>query len=151
MKLRIEGFLACSQVIAMRSLCVQSVVLFVCIVGVLVAPGYSYRLSDALKLKNGIVDRKVPRFSTQHGSHLHPSRARAEKFQTSLWQQTKSMAAEEGRLRSKVRHRCFWKRHLTRYRPTYFQYTTMWVISLGHPFWVFHLVGPEQCTSKLLI
>lgn len=71
-------------------------VLFVVLV--LVAPVYSYRLSDALKLKT---DRETPRFSTQHGSHLRPSRARAEKLQTSLWQQTKAMAAEEGRLRSK--------------------------------------------------
>jgi len=89
------------QAVAMRSLRVQSVVLFVCIVVVLVAPGYSYRLSDALKLKT---DRKIPRFSTQHGPHLHLSSARAEKLQTSLWQQTKSMAAEEGRLRPKVGH-----------------------------------------------
>ena len=85
----------------MRSLRLRSVVLFVCIV-LLIGPGYCYRLSDALKLKSGAEDRRTPRFSAQHGQHINPSKVRAEKLQTSLWQQTKYMAAEEGRFRAKV-------------------------------------------------
>jgi hypothetical protein len=78
----------------MRGFRLRDVVLFLCVV-VVIAPGncYRYRLSDALKLKS---------VSAQYGQHLHPSRERAEKLQASLWQQTKAVAAEEGRLRGKV-------------------------------------------------
>ncbi|XP_024383999.1 polygalacturonase QRT3 [Physcomitrium patens] len=83
----------------MRSLGLRNVVLFVCLL-FLIAPGYSYRLSDALKSNLRVGDRNILRFSAQHG-HLNPSRERAQLLQTSLWQQTKAMSAEEGRLRDK--------------------------------------------------
>ncbi|XP_024378245.1 polygalacturonase QRT3 isoform X1 [Physcomitrium patens] len=86
-----------SRDIAMRGFHSQNVVLFVSIF-VLIAPGYCYRLSDALKSGEG--DLRIPRFSVQIG-HLHPSRERAERLQASIWHKTKIMAAEEGRLHAK--------------------------------------------------
>jgi hypothetical protein len=48
----------------MRGFRLQDAVLFLCIV-VLIAPGYSYRLSDALKLRSASGDRQTPCFSVQ--------------------------------------------------------------------------------------
>lgn len=81
---------------------VPLVVLFVCIV--LLAPGSCSRLSPPVQLQPAARPRRPPRFSVPPGLHPHPSsRATAEQLQSSLWQQTQFLAAEDGRLRAEVR------------------------------------------------
>ncbi|KAG0559484.1 hypothetical protein M758_10G105200 [Ceratodon purpureus] len=77
----------------MTGLGLRIVGLFVCFF-VLVAPGGCL---DGLKGSFGAGVRKGSRF----GQHPRPSRERAARLQSSLWQQTKAVATDEGRSRAK--------------------------------------------------
>lgn len=68
----------------------------------LIAPVYSYRLSDVWRSQARSADSSASRISSHYGQHLHPSLERAQSLQASLWQETQARAAQEGRFRNKV-------------------------------------------------